>query len=144
MQSFFLTRQGNEGKISENAATGSDTVNDALTNTFITRGSIDLSQNRLPTIDDVAVRPDDPLIAYDCFVVEVGGSVVTGVTGAASLAIGDLLILKVNEGSATAANWLALANSANPVTDAGLPVFPYYGTNNKNVVVCNRRLPFFP
>ena len=130
---------GNEGILDAPAIVASA---DALTSLITARGSINLSLGRLPLIEDISVRPNDPLVPYDAFVVSGLGSVVSGVTGHTSLNIGDYLMLAVDGDSTIAANWAGVSNVVIPSGTNGAP--PYWGTNYNYVRVANSRLPFFP
>ena len=112
---------------------------DALTQLYCTRGSIDLSLNRLPNANDLSVRPSDPLIAYDAFLVSVAGTAVAGVTGTTALNVGDYLILVNDSAIATATSWNGVVNSVLPTVNGNT----YYGAVNY-VKVVSDRLPFFP
>lgn len=130
-----FVQSGNEGILDGN--TGA--VVDSLTQLITTRGTIDLSESRLPNANDVSVRPTDPLIAYDAFVVSTGGTVVSGVGGTTTLSPGDYLVLANDNGSTTASNWIGWPNSAVPPN----PTNPLSGAILPGRVV-GARLPFFP
>jgi hypothetical protein len=142
---YQYLRTGNAGmEFGSNASSGPGMVSDSLTSLFTTRGTMDLNLNRLPTDNDCTVRPSDPLVLYDAFVVSAAGTVFTGVTGPSTLNVGDLLVLMVDGGGATAADWMGIPN-----TGLQIPVpaqsSAYNGlTATNNVRVINRRLPFFP
>lgn len=118
---------------------GARVTPDALTQVFTTRGSLNLALNRLPNANDLSVRPSDPLIAYDAFLVSVAGTPVAGVTGVASLNVGDYLVLVNDAAIATAASWTGIVNSVIPPVTGN----PYYGAVNYARVL-SERLPFFP
>jgi hypothetical protein len=135
-------RMGNEGMLN-NAAAGPGMVSDSLTSLFTTRGSIDLNENRLPNANDVNVRPDDPLIANDAFVVSGAGTVPTGVGGQATLNVGDLLVIVNNLGATTATNWIGVQNTALSIPTAANSSF-HSGQQNMPPRVISKKLPFFP
>ena len=123
------------------ASTGPNSVNDAQTLTYFTRGIIDLSLNRLPNISDLTVCPQDAIGPYDSFLISVAGSVPSGVLGTQTLKAGDRL---VNAGidPTNPANWYGISNTAIP-TSSNVEKPPYWGTNPNYTVILNRRSAFF-
>ena len=135
-------RGGNEGMLDDNAAGGPGMVSNSLTLLFTTRGTLDLNLNRLPIQNDVTVRPTDPLIVNDSFVMSSAGTAPAGVTGTTALNPGDLLVL-IAPDATVAANWQGILNSALPLPKASQSS-AYNGQVTNNVRVVGTRLPFFP
>jgi hypothetical protein len=139
-----FVRVGNEGiGLGSNAATGPGMVSDSPTSLYTTRGSIDLNLARLPGQNDCTVRPSDPIVVYDRFIVSAAGAVPVGVGGVANLNAGDYLVLTVDSGAATPADWVGMVNNAaqypNSTTSSA-----YNGQQNLPPVIVDQQLPFFP
>ena len=125
---------GNEGRAGNDVSpTGLvDDCQSCQTEIFITRGILDLNENRLPNTADVNVRPSDPLVAYNAFVITGAGTTIAGVTGKTSLNVGDYLFLIANADPTVASNWMGVANNA---TNSTVGANAYWGTNRKYVRV---------
>lgn len=73
------------------------------------RGAISIASNTLPTAASATVRPNDPLIAGNMFVVTAGGTL-AGIGGEDRLSPSDILIL-IGTDAAVAANWVGISRS---------------------------------
>ena len=133
---FVIT--GSEAILEDNASSGPNSVADSLTSIYTTRGSINLNTSLLPTINDLSVRPTDPIVAYDAFVICASGNVPTGVGGTTALNVGDLLVLTANTPE-TAAAWIGVKNTAIPVMSGN----PFYGAVSGYIRVIDSKSPFF-
>jgi hypothetical protein len=122
------------------AATGPDAVTNALTQLLSTRGSIDLNENRLPNADDLTVRPTDPIVAYNAFVVSAAGNAPAGVTRVTALNVGDYLVLSVDADPTVASNWMGLTN----VALSSFSASTYSGAHANWYHIVDTPLPFFP
>lgn len=139
---YQYVRTGNAGMLDGNAASGSGMVSDSFTMLFVTRGTIDLNENRLPIANDCTVRPTDPILLYDAFVVTASGTPKSGIVGPTALNVGDLLVLAIDADATVATNWLAVVNTALQLPSSASS--SAYNGQLPKVRVINTRLPFFP
>lgn len=76
---------------------------------YRTRGTIDITLNRLPQVSDINIAISEPINPLDAFLVVNAGTPTAGVTGAGTVNPGDYLVY-ISGTVTVAASWAAITN----------------------------------